>query len=67
MKKRYLYRKDSVSDRREKTLFLTGAAWRIEKEVVETMQEWTEIMTKEFTKEEKERLLRLMGKVAENA
>ncbi|MDZ5782591.1 MarR family winged helix-turn-helix transcriptional regulator [Marinococcus luteus] len=65
--KGYLYRKESVSDRREKIVFLSEAAWKIEKEISEAMREWRDIMTKEFTEEEKHTLLRLMERAAEGA
>ncbi|MDX6154274.1 MarR family transcriptional regulator [Marinococcus sp. PL1-022] len=65
--KGYLYRKESVLDRREKIVFLTEAAWKIEEEISEAMREWTDIMTKEFTAEEKQTLLRLMEKAADGA
>jgi DNA-binding MarR family transcriptional regulator len=54
-------------DRREKIVFLTEAAWKIEEEISEAMREWTDIMTKEFTEEEKQTLLRLMEKAADGA
>ncbi|WP_022793026.1 MarR family winged helix-turn-helix transcriptional regulator [Marinococcus halotolerans] len=65
--KGYLYRKESAVDRREKIVFLTEAARKIEVEISEAMREWTDIMTKEFTKEEKQTLLRLMEKAADGA
>lgn len=36
--KGYLYRKESVSDRRKKIVFLTEAAWKIEEEITEAMR-----------------------------
>lgn len=54
-------------DKRVKLVYLTEKARDLEPEIKSTMQHWTEIVTKDFSEEEKKLLFRLLKSVTSNA
>lgn len=62
-----LKRISKSEDKRVKLVFLTDKARSLEGEIKSTMQGWTEIVTKDFSAEDKEQLFSLLQLVASNA
>lgn len=54
-------------DRRVNLVYLTEEAIKIEQEIKAILATWTDVITKDFSEEEKEQLIEMLKKVADNA
>jgi DNA-binding MarR family transcriptional regulator len=63
----YIIREKSQGDRRSNRVFLTAKARDIEPRIFTVLSDWTEILATGFTSEEKQQVLRLLEKMANNA
>ncbi|OEH94045.1 MarR family winged helix-turn-helix transcriptional regulator [Bacillus solimangrovi] len=63
----FVRREKSEIDRRQNLVYLTDKAHGVKEQVMETLANWTNILTKDFSEEEYEIVLRLLKKMAGNA
>jgi len=63
----FVSRYPDEADRRVNLVFLTDEAKKIHKQIKSNMYEWTEILTRDFSDDEKNLLLDLLKRVADNA
>jgi len=63
----YVVREKNVGDRRSNRVFLTGKARDIKPALFTVLGNWTEILATGFSTEEKQQVLRLLEKMANNA
>ncbi|SFQ95657.1 MarR family transcriptional regulator [Desulfoscipio geothermicus] len=63
----FVRRQPREEDRRVNLVYLTGEAIKIKQEVKAILKTWTDVITKGFSQEEKELLLEMLKRVADNA
>jgi DNA-binding MarR family transcriptional regulator len=63
----FVRRQPSKEDRRMNLVYLTEEAIKIEQEIKAIRSTWTDVITKGFSGEEKEQLLDMLKRVADNA
>lgn len=63
----FIKRKPNNKDLRVNLVYLTDAAIKIKQEIKAILATWTDVITKEFSDEEKELLFQLLNRVANNA
>lgn len=63
----YVIRKEDMEDRRAYKVFLTEKAIEIQPIVYKALMNWTDVLSKDFTSDEKEMILVLLKRMAENA
>lgn len=65
-KEGYVIRKEDPEDRRAYKVSLTKKALEIKPEIYKALKNWTEILSKDFTKDEKEMVTGLLKRMADN-
>jgi len=63
----YVVREKNVGDRRSNRFFLTGKARDIESALFTVLGQWTEVLATGFCAEDRQQVLRLLEKMANNA
>lgn len=63
----YVLRREDPMDRRAYKVFITNKAQAIKPEFYKILASWTDILSKDFTVEEKELAISLLQRMAENA
>lgn len=66
-KEGYVVRKENPEDRRAYKVFLTKKALEIKPEINKVLKNWTKVLSKDFTEDEKEMVTGLLKRMADNA
>ena len=66
-KEGYVVRKEDPEDRRAYKVFLTEKALEVKPEIFKILMNWTDILSKDLTRDEKEKVIELLQRMSKNA